>query len=72
VDLKELHAAFLTESRTPNHVWCRVQEIRVARLFRPTYAAANVGHPSLRTMGMVVLSAGVEKLDGGLAGLIMA
>jgi len=24
----------------------RVQEIRVARLFRPTYAEANVGHPS--------------------------
>src|ERR1700693_787424 len=22
------------------------QEIRVARLFRPTYASANVGHPS--------------------------
>jgi hypothetical protein len=39
-------------------------------LFRPTYAGANVGHPSLRTMGMVVLSAGAEKLDGGLARLL--
>ena len=27
---KELHAAFLTESRTREHWWCRIQEIRVA------------------------------------------
>jgi hypothetical protein len=46
VGIKELHAAFLTESRTREHGWRRVQEIRVARLFRPTYAGANVGHPS--------------------------
>ena len=42
----EPHAAFLTESRTREPVGRRVQEIRVARLFRPTYALANVGHPS--------------------------
>jgi hypothetical protein len=42
----ELHAAFLTESRTRGRVRCSVQEIRVARLIRPTYAEANVGHPS--------------------------
>jgi hypothetical protein len=49
----ELHAAFLTESRTREPVWSLVQEIRVARQIRPTYAPrlagageANVGHPS--------------------------
>jgi hypothetical protein len=42
----EPHEAFLTESLTREPVWCRVQEIRVARLLRPTYALANVGHPS--------------------------
>ena len=42
----ELHAAFLTESRTRGRVRRSVQEIRVARLIRPTYAEANVGHPS--------------------------
>ena len=31
--IKELHAAFLTESRTREHGWCRVQEIRVAPSF---------------------------------------
>jgi hypothetical protein len=46
VGIVELHAAFLTESRTREPVWRRVQEIRVARLFQPTYAGANVGHPS--------------------------
>jgi hypothetical protein len=40
------HAAFLTESRTRGRVQCSVQEIRVARLFRPTYAWAIEGHPS--------------------------
>jgi hypothetical protein len=25
---------------------CSVQEIRVARLIRPRYASANLGHPS--------------------------
>jgi hypothetical protein len=34
----ELHAAFLTESRTREPVWSLVQEIRVARFFRPMYA----------------------------------
>ena len=34
----ELHAAFLTESRTRGHVRCSVQEIRVAHLFQPMYA----------------------------------
>jgi len=46
VGVGEPHAAFLIESRTRETIWCRVQEIRVARLFRPTYAEANVGHPS--------------------------
>jgi hypothetical protein len=40
------HAAFLTESRTRGRVQRSAQEIRVAHLFRPTYARANVGHPS--------------------------
>jgi hypothetical protein len=31
-------AAFLTESRTRGHVWCSVQEIRVAHLVQPMYA----------------------------------
>jgi hypothetical protein len=31
--INELHAAFLTESRTREHGWCRVQEIRVAPSF---------------------------------------
>jgi hypothetical protein len=58
--IKELHAAFLTESRTREHGWCRVQEIRVAPSFsshicrgrceKPhlrifTPSAANVRHP---------------------------
>jgi hypothetical protein len=47
-EIKDLHAAFLTESRTREYGWRRVQEIRVARLFRPTYAGANVGHPAVR------------------------
>jgi hypothetical protein len=34
----ELHAAFLTESRTRGHVRCSVQEIRVAYLIQPMYA----------------------------------
>jgi hypothetical protein len=34
----ELHAAFLTESRTRGHVRCSVQEIRVAHLVQPMYA----------------------------------
>jgi hypothetical protein len=34
---KGAHAALSSEA------W---QEIRVARLFRPTYAGANMGHPS--------------------------
>jgi hypothetical protein len=34
----ELHAAFLTESRTHGHVRCSVQEIRVAHLVQPMYA----------------------------------
>jgi hypothetical protein len=45
--IKELHAAFLTESRTREHGWCRVQEIRVAPSFHPTYARVNAGHPPL-------------------------
>jgi hypothetical protein len=40
-----LHAAFLNESRTRGSVWRHVQEIRVARLLRPRYALANLGHP---------------------------
>ena len=46
-EMKELHAAFLEESRTREDGWCRVQEIRVAPSFHPTYAGANVGHPPL-------------------------
>jgi hypothetical protein len=34
----ELHAAFLTESRTRGHVRCSVKEVRVAPLFQPMYA----------------------------------
>jgi hypothetical protein len=41
----ELHAALLNESRTREHGWRHVQEIRVAPLFLPTYAGAKVGHP---------------------------
>ena len=46
VGVDTLHAAFLNESRTRGRVQRNVQEIRVARRFRPTYAGANMGHPS--------------------------
>ena len=41
----KLHAAFLIKSRTRGRVLCSVQEIRVARLFRPRYALARGTRP---------------------------
>ena len=60
VGVGEPHAAFLTESRTCEPVWRRVQEIRVARLIRPTYAEANVGHPSSSYWVLLLRSDGGE------------
>jgi len=34
---KELHAAFLTESRTREHWWCRIQKSGSPHLLFPTY-----------------------------------
>jgi hypothetical protein len=62
VGVGELHAVPASRDRTRESVWSRVQEIRVAHLFRPTYAPrhagaglANVGHPSRGEDWLLVL-----------------
>ncbi len=53
----ELHAAFLTESRTRGPVQCSVQEIGGRHLFEPMYAEANMGQP-VQGLGPCVASVG--------------
>ena len=45
VGVGELHAAFLTESRTREHDWSRVQEIRVTRAFSAHVRRGELGAP---------------------------
>jgi hypothetical protein len=52
--IAELHAAFLTESRTREHGWRRVQEIRVAPSFSSHVRQGERGAPSVTRPSSVV------------------